>query len=70
MNEVKRREEEKRQKAQDRLARWKSMQQFLAWAALQSTAPKRTPAALKAKERRLVAGLAKEYQPPEIRSHD
>jgi hypothetical protein len=30
----------------------------MAWAASQSTAPKMTPAACKAKERRLLAGMA------------
>ena len=55
---LKRREEAKREAATDSLARWEAVQQFMAWAAAQSTAPKMTPAACKAKERRLLAGMA------------
>jgi len=55
---VKRREEAKREAATDPVARWEAVQQFMAWAASQSTAPRMTPAACKAKERRLLAGMA------------
>ncbi len=55
---LKRREEAKREAATDPVARWDAVQQFMAWAASQSTAPKMTPAACKAKERRLLAGMA------------
>ncbi len=57
-DELKRHEEAKREVAADPVARWEAAQQFLAWAASQSTAPKMTPAACKAKERRLLAGMA------------
>ncbi len=57
-DEVKRREEAKREAATDPAARWQAAQEFMAWAASQSTAPKMTPAARKAKERRLLAGMA------------
>ncbi len=55
---VKHREEAKREAASDPLARWQAVQEFMKWAAAQSTAPKMTPAACKAKERRLLAGMA------------
>lgn len=57
-DDLKRREEAKRKAATDPLARWQALQEFMAWAASQSTAPKMTPAACKAKERRLLAGMA------------
>ena len=56
-NGLKRREEARREAATDHVARWEFVQQFIAWAAAQSTAPKMTPAARKAKERRLLAGM-------------
>jgi hypothetical protein len=59
---LKRREEAKREAATDPVARWQALQEFLAWAAAQSTAPKMTPAACKAKERRLLAGMAGMFQ--------
>ena len=57
-DDLKRREEAKREAATDPVARWQAVQEFMAWAASQSTAPKMTPAACKAKERRLLAGMA------------
>ena len=57
-NDLKRREEAKRERATAPLVRWEAVQQFMAWATAQSTAPKMTPAACKAKERRLLAGMA------------
>ena len=70
LNQVKRREEAKREALQDPLVRWRATLGFLAWAAAQPTAPQATPAARKAKERRLLAGLEKGSQPSEVRSHD
>ncbi|MEI8371355.1 MAG: hypothetical protein WCJ35_00820 [Planctomycetota bacterium] len=55
---LKHREEAKREAATDPAARWEAVQEFMVWAASQSTAPKMTPAACKAKERRLLAGMA------------
>ncbi len=57
-DDLKRREERKRETATDPVARWQAVQEFMAWAASQSSAPKMTPAACKAKERRLLAGMA------------
>jgi hypothetical protein len=57
-DDSKRREEEKRAAAADPNERRQGGQDFLAWAAAQSTAPKMSPAACKAKERRLLAGMA------------
>ena len=57
-DDLKRREERKREAATDPVARWQAVQEFMAWAASQSSAPKMTPAACKAKERRLLAGMA------------
>jgi hypothetical protein len=57
-DELKRREEAKREAATTPAARWQAAQEFMAWAASQSTAPKMTPAACKAKEQRLLAGIA------------
>ena len=56
-DDLKRSEDAKREAATDPIARWQTVQEFLAWAASQSTAPKMTPAACKAKERRLLAGM-------------
>jgi hypothetical protein len=56
--DLKRREERKREAATDPIARRQALEEFTAWAAAQSTAPKMTPAACKAKERRLLAGMA------------
>ncbi len=55
-------EEVKRRAATDPLVRWDAMQEFMAWAASQSTAPRMTPAACKAKERRLLAGMAEMFE--------
>ena len=61
-DDLKRREEARREAATDPVARWQAVQEFMAWAASQSTAPKMTPAACKAKERRLLAGMAGMFQ--------
>jgi hypothetical protein len=64
-------EETKRAAMQDPLSRWKETLEFLDWAASQTTAPKATPAARKAKERRLLVGLAEWLKKkPERAIHD
>ena len=65
-DDLKRREEAKRDAVTDPAARWQAVQEFMAWAASQATAPKMTPSACKAKERRLLAGMAGmfEEKPP------
>ena len=57
-DDLKRREEQKRAAVTNPVASWQAVQEFMAWAGSQSTAPKMTPAACKAKERRLLAGMA------------
>jgi hypothetical protein len=56
--ELKAREEAKRERNWDPAMRWKVLQATIAWAADQDGIRRNTPAACKAKEQKLLAGLA------------
>jgi predicted flap endonuclease-1-like 5' DNA nuclease len=61
-DDVKRREEAKREAVCGPAARWQAAQDFMVWAASQTTAPQMTPAARKAKELRLLDGIGKMFE--------
>jgi hypothetical protein len=57
-DDLKRREEIKREAADNPCARWRAVQECMACAASHSTGPKMTPSACKVKERRRLDGMA------------